>query len=185
MTRFGHLGEREVHEGHIWRVVVASFTSPDGELFERDIVRSPGAVAVVPLLFDPEGNASVVLVEQYRPALDTTVIEVPAGMRDVDGEPPETTARRELIEEAGLAAGRIDHLVDMYPSPGMTDSITSIFLATDCEPVDQDLQGPEEDHLVVIHLPLSEALAMIDQGRILDAKTIVGLTAAQRTLQSG
>lgn len=185
MTRFGHLGEREVHEGHIWRVVVATFTAPDGQEFERDIVRSPGAVAVVPLLFDPEGNPSVILVEQYRPALDTTVVEIPAGMRDVDGEPAETTARRELIEEAGLDAGRIEHLLDMYPSPGMTDSVTSIFLATDCSPAEQDLQGPEEDHLVVLHLPLDDAIAMIGSGRILDAKTIIGLTAAQRTLQNG
>lgn len=185
MTRFGHLGEREVHEGHIWRVVVATFSAPDGQEFERDVVRSPGAVAVVPLLFDPEGSPSVILVEQYRPALDTTVIEIPAGMRDVVGEPPETTARRELIEEAGLDAGRIEHLLDMYPSPGMTDSVTSIFLATDCSRVDQDLQGPEEDHLVVLHLSLDDAIAMIGSGRILDAKTIIGLTAAQRTLQNG
>ena len=83
---FRHLGDRQVHEGHIWRVVVADFESPDGRRFQRDIVRSPGAVAAVPLVFDAEGNPSVVLVRQYRPAYDRELLEIPAGMRDVAGE---------------------------------------------------------------------------------------------------
>ena len=78
------------------------FEAPDGRAFERDIVRSPGAVAVVPLLFDAEGMPSVVLVRQYRPPFDRYVLEIPAGMRDVPDEPPELTADRELVEEAGL-----------------------------------------------------------------------------------
>ena len=81
---------------------------PTASAFERHIVRSPGAVAVVPLLFDAEGTRPVVLVDQYRPALDRTMLEMPAGMRDVDGEPPEETARRELAEEIGFAAGQLD-----------------------------------------------------------------------------
>ena len=67
MTEFRRIGEREVHQGYVWRVVVAEFEAPDGERFQRDIVRSPGAVGIVPLIFDAEGNASVLLVEQYRP----------------------------------------------------------------------------------------------------------------------
>jgi nudix-type nucleoside diphosphatase (YffH/AdpP family) len=184
MPDFAHLGDREVHQGHVWSVVVGAFRSPDGIEFQRDLVRSPGAVGVVALLFDPEGQPSVVLVEQYRPALDTTMIEIPAGMRDVDGEPPEHTAARELAEEAGLRATTLSRLGELHPSPGMTDSSTIIYLATQCEPTEQNLQGPEEDHLEVVHLPLSEAVAMVSDGRITDAKTVIGLLMAERTLGS-
>jgi ADP-ribose pyrophosphatase len=184
MSRFHHLADTEVHRGHIWQVVVGRFEDPHGQEFERDIVRSPGAVGVVPLVFDPEGQASVVLVEQYRPALDQVMLEIPAGMRDIPGEPPEVTARRELVEEAGLDAGELTHLIDLHPSPGMTDSMTMVFLATRCSPVEQDLQGPEEEHLVVHHLPLADAIARIGNGQITDAKTVLGLYAAERRLGS-
>ena len=183
MDSFRHLGDRPVHRGHIWDVVVADFESPDGVRFRRDIVRSPGSVAVVPLVFDPEGVPSVVLVRQYRPALERAIVEIPAGMRDVPGEAASETGRRELVEEAGLAADELSHLLDMLPSPGMTDSVCSIFLATGCVPVDHDRQGPEEDHMDVFHVPLDEAMAMIDRGDITDAKTVCGLLAADRRIR--
>lgn len=185
MSGFRRVAERAVHQGHIWRVVVADFETPDGERFERDIVRSPGAVAVVPLVFDAEGNPSVVLMRQYRPALDRTMIEIPAGMRDVDGEPPEETARRELIEEAGLAAGELDLLVELCPSPGMTDAVTTVYLATDCAPSDRSLQGPEEEHSELLHLPLADAIEQIGTGAITDAKTVAGLLLTQHRLRAG
>lgn len=184
MAEFRHLGDRDVHQGHVWKVVLADFESPDGVPFRRDIVRSPGSVGVVPLVFDAEGLPSVVLVEQYRPPYERDVIEIPAGMRDVTGEPPERTGRRELIEEAGLRAGRMAHLVDMLPSPGMTDSVCSIFLATDCTPAETDRQGPEEEAMRLLHLPLADALDMIDRGEISDAKTVVGLLATDRRLRA-
>ena len=183
MTTFRHLGDDHVHQGHIWHVVVADFEAPDGRRFRRDIVRSPGSVGVVPLVFDAEGVASVVLVRQYRPPYERDVIEIPAGMRDVPGEDPAETGRRELAEEAGLAAGEISHLVDLLPSPGMTDSVCSIYLATDCAPVDHDRHGPEEDHMEVLHVPLDEALDMIDRGEIADAKTVCGLFATDRRIR--
>lgn len=185
MSAFRRIAERSVHQGHIWRVVVADFETPDGEPFERDIVRSPGAVAVVPLVFDAEGNPSVVLMRQYRPAFDRTMIEIPAGMRDVDGEQPEETARRELIEEAGLAAGDLDLLVELCPSPGMTDAVTTVYLATDCTPRDRALQGPEEDHSELLHLPLADAIAQIGSGAITDAKTVAGLLLTEHRLRAG
>ena len=184
MSGFRHLGDSDRHEGYVWKVVVAEFEAPDGEVFRRDIVRSPGAVGVVPLVFDAEGSASVVLVEQYGPPYACNVIEIPAGMGDVPGEPPEQTGRRELVEEAGLAAGEMAHLVDIYPSPGMTDSICTIFLATGCTPVGHDRHGPEEQEMQLLHLPLDDALAMIDRGEINDAKTVAGLLATDRRLRS-
>jgi 8-oxo-dGTP pyrophosphatase MutT (NUDIX family) len=183
MTEFRHLGDADVHQGHIWKVVVADFVSPSGESFRRDIVRSPGSVGVVPLIFDAEGLASVVLVRQYRPAHHRDLIEIPAGMRDVPGEPPAETGRRELAEEAGLAAGKIEHLLDLIPSPGMTDSICSIFLATECTVVDVDRHGPEEAEMELLHLPLDDALLMIDRGEICDAKTVAGLLATDRRMR--
>lgn len=182
---FRHLTDRVVHQGYIWRVAVATFEAPDGTAFERDIVRSPGAVAALPLLFDAEGNASVVLVRQYRSPYDDFVLEIPAGMRDVVDEPPMATAHRELIEEVGLAAGRLEPLTEFYPSAGMTDSVLHLFLATDLTVVDRDLHGPEEEHMEVIHLPFATALDMVDSGEIRDAKTIIGLLMVARRLERG
>jgi 8-oxo-dGTP pyrophosphatase MutT (NUDIX family) len=182
MSGFRHLGDTDVHHGFVWKVVIADFEAPDGSQFSRDIVRSPGAVAVVPVVFDAEGQASVVLVKQFRGPYERALIEVPAGMRDVPGEPAEETGRRELAEEAGLAAGEMTLLVDMLPSPGMTDSVCSIFLATGCTPAATQPHGPEEEHMEILHVPLADALSMIDRGEIGDAKTVCGLLAAARRL---
>ncbi|BAN02805.1 NUDIX hydrolase [Ilumatobacter coccineus] len=184
MTGFRRVDESKVHQGYVWHLATAEFESPDGERFHRDIVRSPGAVGVVPLTVDDDGVASVVLVSQYRPPYDDYVVEIPAGMRDIEGEDVIEVGRRELIEEAGLEAGSIELLGEIYPSPGMTDSVTSICLATDCTEVATDRQGPEEAFMELLHVPLSEALAMIDAGRILDAKTVTGLLMTDRRLRS-
>ena len=182
---FRHLGDRVVHHGHVWHVAVGSFEAPDGERFERDIVRSPGAVAAVPLTFDAQGEPSVVLVRQYRPPFDDAVIEIPAGMRDVAGEPVVDTIARELVEEAGVRAGRLEHLLDFYPSAGMTDSVLYLYLATELESVPRELHGPEERRMEVLHVPLADATAMVLDGRICDAKTVIGLLLVERRLRDG
>ena len=109
MPDFRHLAETEVHRGHIWRVVVAEFESPDGVRFQRDIVRSPGAVAVVPITLDADQRPIVTLVRQYRPPYGQELIEIPAGMRDVPGEPTEETgpllrARRQRVRTLSRVA---------------------------------------------------------------------------------
>jgi 8-oxo-dGTP pyrophosphatase MutT (NUDIX family) len=184
MEGFRRVTESKVHQGYVWHVATAEYEAPDGRRFHRDIVRSPGAVGVVPLVFDAEGNPSVVLVSQYRPPYEEAVIEIPAGMRDIEGEDTAQVARRELIEEAGLDAGVVELLTEIYPSPGMTDSVTSIYLATQCTPVPTDRQGPEEDFMETLHLPLVDALAMIDNGQIRDAKTVTGLLLTERRLRN-
>jgi ADP-ribose pyrophosphatase len=181
---FRHLGDRLVHQGYIWHVAVATFEDPDGELFERDIIRSPGAVGVVPLLYE-NGVPTVVFVRQYRGPLDQYVLEVPAGMRDVPDEPPELTAERELVEEAGLSAGRLDHLTNYFTSAGMMDSELHLYLATDLSPVARDLHGPEETHMDVLRIPLAEAVEMVVRGEIKDAKTVIGLLLVERRLRDG
>jgi nudix-type nucleoside diphosphatase (YffH/AdpP family) len=184
VTAFRRVSERMVHEGHVWDLAVVEFEAPDGSSFTRDIVRSPGAVGVLPLVFDAEGNPSVVLVSQYRPPYERAIVEIPAGMRDVDGEDTAEVARRELIEEAGLQAGRLELLSEMLPSPGMTDSVTSLYLATECTPVPHDRHGPEEEHMELLHLPLVEAVAMVERGEIADAKSVIALLLTDRRLRA-
>ncbi len=184
-ARFRRLSESIIHEGHVWNLAVAEFEAPDGSRFRRDIVRSPGAVGVVPLVFDAEGTPSVVLVSQYRPPYERAVIEIPAGMRDVDGEATDAVARRELIEEAGLMASRLDLLTEILPSPGMTDSVTTLYLATGCTPVPHDRHGPEEAHMELLHVPLVDAIGMVDRGEIVDAKSVVALLLTERRLRAG
>lgn len=182
-TGFRRLSEARLHDGHVWHLATAEFEAPDGTRFRRDIVRSPGAVGVVPLFFDPEGQPSVVLVSQYRPPYDRCLIEIPAGMRDIDGEDTATVARRELQEEVGLAAGELHLLTEIYPSPGMTDSVTTLYLARGCTPVAADRQGPEEEHMELVHLSLADALAMVEKGEIGDAKSVAGLLLTERHLR--
>ncbi len=181
---FRHLGDRLVHQGYIWHVAVGTFEAPDGELFERDIIRSPGAVGVVPLLFDGD-VPMVVFVRQYRGPLDQYVLEIPAGMRDVPEEPPQVTAERELIEEAGLAPGRLEYLTHYFSSAGMTDSTLHLYLATELSPVARDVHGPEESHMDVLQLPLADAVDMVVRGEINDAKTVIGLLLVDRRVRDG
>lgn len=180
MTGFERLEEHVVHQGYIWRVSTARFRSPDGEEFMRDVVRSPGAVGVVPVWVDAEGTPSVVLIRQFRAPYEELVVEIPAGMRDLPGEPPEETARRELVEEVGMEATELVHLLDMYPSPAMTDSVTTVYLATGLRQVERDLHGPEERHMEVLNVSLAVAIDWIARGDIRDAKTVAGLLLAER-----
>jgi ADP-ribose pyrophosphatase len=183
MTGFRRVDERLVHQGYIWHLATAEFEAPDGERFHRDIVRSPGAVGVVPVWRDAEGVPGVVLIRQYRPAYDEIIVEIPAGMRDVPGEAVELTARRELVEEVGYEADTLVHLTDLYPSPGMSDSVTTVFLATGLRTVDRDVHGPEERHMEVVHVSLAEAVGWVADGTIRDAKTVVGVLMADRHLR--
>jgi ADP-ribose pyrophosphatase len=176
--------QQPVHQGAIWSVVTATFEAPDGSSFDRDIVRSPGAVGIVPVLFDPDGIASVVVVRQYRPALDAELIEIPAGMRDVDGEEPEVTARRELAEEVGLAARSLQLLTVFHNSAGMTDATTHVFLATGLTRVPTEAHGPEEEAMTVHQVPLADLVADIEQGVITDAKTVIGVLLTHARLLS-
>jgi ADP-ribose pyrophosphatase len=182
VTSFRKLGEQEVYRGRVVRLVQARFEDPDGEPFERDVVHVPGAVAVVPVLFDPEGVASIVLVRQYRPAIERDLLEIPAGLRDVDGEAPEDTARRELAEETGFAADSLAELVRFHNTAGMSDSHTIVYLASGLSPVERELHGPEERHMVVEHVPLVEAAAMVIGGSLTDAKTVIGVLLTERWL---
>jgi 8-oxo-dGTP pyrophosphatase MutT (NUDIX family) len=180
LPKFRKLAEEEVWQGRVISVAVGTFEGPDGKQFERDIVHHPGAVVVVPVVDEGE---SAMLVRQYRSAIDTELLELPAGKRDQPGEPPETTARRELIEEIGMRAGRIEQLCRFYNTPGFCDELAYMFLALDLEPCANDLQGIEEQHMTVERIALEDAPRLIAEGVITDAKTIIGLTLAREHLR--
>jgi ADP-ribose pyrophosphatase len=152
-------------------VATAHFEGPGGERFERDIVHHPGAVVVVPLT----SAGTVLMVRQYRAAVDAELLELPAGKRDVQGETTEVTAARELAEEVGRQAGRLELLARFYNSPGFTDELSWLYLAQDLTPVPDDRQGAEEQHMTVEEVPLAAAAGLIKTGEIIDAKSIVGL----------
>jgi ADP-ribose pyrophosphatase len=181
VSTFRRLEETTVHTGHVWSAVVATFVAPDGSTFIRDIVRSPGAVAVVPIATDG-GVPVVTLVAQYRPAFDEIIVEIPAGMRDIAGEPLEVTASRELAEEVGLRAERLELLGHIYPAVGMTDQVTTIFLGSECTPTARAPHGPEEELSEVITVELGEAVEWVIGGRVVDAKSVAGLLLAERRL---
>jgi 8-oxo-dGTP pyrophosphatase MutT (NUDIX family) len=112
--------------------------------------------------------------------LDDQLLEIPAGRRDVDGEPPEVTAARELAEEVGLRAGRIELLGEFVNSAGFSDEHSWVFLGRDLTEVPTDLQGLEEQHMEVQRVALADVPAMIADRRLLDAKSIIGLLLALR-----
>ena len=174
-------GFRIVDDTTVWRgsrihAGAVRVAAPDGSVIERDVVHHPGAVGVVPL----HDDGTVTLVRQYRVSIDADAWEIPAGLRDVDGEPTDETARRELVEEAGLSAGRLEFLVGFHNSPGFTDERVEVYLATDLAAVPDDRQGVEEAHMVVERVSLDAALGWIDDGRITDAKTVIALLLVAR-----
>jgi ADP-ribose diphosphatase len=166
-------GERAAWAGRRITAAVLEVEGPGGARHEREVVHHPGAVGIVPV----HGDGTVTLVRQYRAALDREMWEIPAGLRDVAGEPTDETARRELAEEVGLRAGRLEHLVTFHNSPGFSDEAVVIYVATDLTPVPDDRQGAEEEAMLVERVLLAEARAMVADGRITDAKTVIAVLA--------
>lgn len=178
MAGFKKLGERSIYEGHVISLGVGEFEAPSGDRFERDLVHHPGAVSVVPLL----GDGRVVLVRQYRAPLDRDLLEIPAGKRDVAGEDPLVTAQRELGEEVGLQAGRIELLAEFYNSPGFSDERSYTYLATELTECAPSPDGVEEHAMRIEQVALEDVPALIAAGELRDAKSIIGLLLARERL---
>jgi ADP-ribose pyrophosphatase len=178
---FARTGEDVVFTGHVFSVVRAGFTDPDGRPFERSVVRHPGAVAVVAV--DEMGLAT--LVRQLRTAVWQSVLEVPAGTCDVDGEPLEVTARRELVEEAGLEAERLEVLASVFNSPGYSDQRTTVYLATGLRPCATARAGVEEQWMTTEQVALADVERLVAEGRLVDQTTVLGLLLARGALAKG
>jgi len=156
------------HQGELFRVEVLRYRDDDGRSYTREIVRHPGAVLVLPVLDD----GRIVMIRNYRVAVDERLWELPAGKLE-PGEPPLTAAGRELIEETGYKAGRIRKLSEFYTSPGFADERMHVFVADQLTSVERDLQ-PGED-IEVQTVERSKALEMIHTGELRDGKTIAAL----------
>lgn len=177
MKPFSVVSDELIHQGAVVGFYRREIKGPDGQTYDRDVVKHPGAVAIVPF-----EDGDIYLVKQYRSPIDADLIEIPAGKLDIDGEPFEITANRELEEEVGRSAGKLQPLVDLYHSAGFCDELGHIFLATDLVEVPQRLEGPEEANLEVLRVPMTDAIAMVMDGRINDGKSMVGILAAARYL---
>ena len=176
---FRKVDERTIHVGDRITLGRGTYSAPDGSTFERDVVHHPGAVGVVPVV--DEGTA-VLLVRQYRSAVGAELLEIPAGLRDVTDEPPIETARRELVEEVGMRAGRVERVCEFHNSPGFCDEVVHVFAAYDLEPAELDRQGVEEAHMTIEKVALDDVPGMVASGAISDAKTVIGLLLVRESL---
>lgn len=164
---------RRAYDGHLVKVDVDTVRAPTGATFDLEIIRHPGAAAVVPLLSDPAAtDPTVLLLRQYRHAAGGRLWEIPAGVLE-PGEPAAACARRELLEETGAEASSIEHLTTVYTTPGFTDEQIHLFLATG---ITVGEPKHEVDEFIEVQArPLSTVLQMIRDGEIVDSKTIVAL----------
>lgn len=163
------ISTRPVFEGRIITLQVDEVRLPNGETATREIVRHPGAVAVMALIDD-----KMLVVEQYRKPLEKSQVEIPAGKLD-KGEEPLEAAKRELEEETGYKAGKIRHVSSFYTSPGFADEILHLYVAE--ELIKGQVQLDEDEFLDCEAISLEEAEAYIADSRISDAKTIMAVYA--------
>ena len=178
------LERRVLHRGRFINFRVDTIEDPQGKRHTREVVEHPGAICVIPI----DGD-DVLMVRQYRTPVAQVVLELPAGTLDrmPDGtiEDPEDAAPRELGEETGQRAATWRSLGHFWTTPGFTEELMHLYLATDLEPL-ADYRGPDEDeYLDLVRLPWREAVDMAEAGDIRDAKTLVGLLRLARIADAG
>ncbi len=160
------LSSKTLFEGRVIDLVLEEVSLPNGKTSTREIIKHPGAVAVIPLTSD----GKIIMVEQYRKALERTLIEIPAGKLE-QGEEPVDTAIRELEEETGYACKSLTHLISFYTSPGFADEIVHLYVAEGLTQKIDKLELDEDEFVEMLELSLDEAVQLIQENRIYDAKT--------------
>jgi len=172
----GKISSRRVHKGTIITVDTDTVRFPDGSVGELDMVRHPGASAIVPFVSDPLGDdPQILLLKQYRYAAEQYLYEIPAGRLN-PGEEPADCAVRELREETGCTADKVEFLFTMFTTPGFCDERIHLFMATGLE---RGETAHEADEFMTVEtVTLSRALQLIEQGVIMDAKTALGILFA-------
>ncbi len=159
---------KNIYKGRIVNLNLETVTLPNGATVELEVIHHPGAAAVVPM----KDERTVILIRQYRHAVGGYIYEIPAGKLH-PGEDPLVCAQREMEEEIGYKAGILEHVTSAYTTPGFTDEIIHIYRATQLQQGQQNLGHDEV--LEIAEFPLEKTIAMIREGVIQDAKTIVGL----------
>lgn len=188
------VGQDHPWSGRVSAVRIDHIVMPGGKIADREVVEHDAAVAVVALEgVDGDGTGAgdtdgptIVLIEQYRSPVRRRLWELPAGLMDIDGEPAHLTAARELLEETGYAADHWSVLLDVATSPGFTDEMVRIYLATGLRQVGRPDAGEhEEAEIRVVHLPLDDAVAAALDGRIVNVMAVAGILAARAVLDRG
>lgn len=170
------IASHRIYSGKVVTLDVDQVRFPDGSTGEMEMVRHPGASAVLPFLSDPAGDdPQIMLIRQFRHAAGGYLYEVPAGKLEKD-EDPEECALRELREETGCSAHRIEHLFTTFTTPGFTDEQIHVYMAVG---LTQGEAHKERDEFLEVHtMTLSRSLQMIQQGDIRDAKTALAILYA-------
>src|SRR3954471_10364391 len=181
MHEYQVLSTERVYEGRVIALRKDEVSMPGDTTSVRDVVEHPGSVAVLAL----DDEERVVLVRQYRHPVRRPLEELPAGILDVDGEPAYETAKRELAEEAGLAADQWHVLVDLLTTPGMSDEASRIFLARGLREVDRDVQEHEEAEMTSSRVSLDDVVRRILSGEYENSLLVVGALAADRARRDG
>ncbi|HVX38086.1 MAG TPA: NUDIX hydrolase [Gemmatimonadaceae bacterium] len=172
----GKISHRRVHTGRIITLDTDTVRFPDGSIGEMDMVHHPGASAIVPFLSDPRGDdPQILLLKQYRYAAGQYLYEIPAGRLD-PGEEPRDCAIRELREETGCTADRVEFLTTIFTTPGFSDERIHLFLAAGL--TRGETQHEADEFMTVETVTLSHALQLIEKGSISDAKTALGVLFA-------
>jgi ADP-ribose pyrophosphatase len=166
---------QSIYEGRVVKLALLDVELQDGSQSKRELVRHPGAVAVVAL----DEARHVLLVRQFRIAAGKLLLEIPAGTLEPD-EAPLTCAERELQEETGYRPGKIEAMGGLFVAPGYTTEYIHLFFATDLS--ESRLQADADEFIEVERIPLADAVAMIERGEIIDGKSIAGLLRVARRL---
>ncbi|MCS7263651.1 MAG: NUDIX hydrolase [Armatimonadetes bacterium] len=169
------LNSEKIFEGRLIGLRRDEVQLSDGRKSVREVVIHPGAIAVVPIMND----GKVLLVRQFRYAVGKTLIEIPAGTLNLD-ETPEECAQRELSEETGFTAGKLERLTSLYLAPGYSTELIYLFIATELKPTEGERD--QDEILEVVKMPLEEAIVAIERGEIQDAKTIAALLLVKKRL---
>jgi ADP-ribose pyrophosphatase len=168
--------KKRIHQGRVFELYSENLTTDQGKTFSVEVIRHPGAAAIVPV----DADDTVLLLSQYRHAVGGRIWEIPAGTLD-PGETPEVCARRELVEETGFSANTWQKLSEITPVPGYSDERIHLYLATDLHAAEQSL---DENEILDVHrFSFNDAVDMVHTGRIQDAKSICGLLLAARAME--
>jgi ADP-ribose pyrophosphatase len=162
-----------VYSGRVIDVVIDTVRFPNGSTGELEMVRHPGASAVIPFLTDPAGDdPQLLLIKQYRYAAEEFIYEIPAGKLD-DNENPVDCARRELQEEAGCTAQKLEHLYTFFTTPGFTDERIHVFMASGL--TRGEVSHEQDEFMSLETVTLSRTLELIKSGELKDAKTALAI----------